>query len=252
MTKPDHLPAVRVLNMDGRSPLLIVCDHASNEVPPELNGLGLGAAERHQHIAFDIGARALAEILCWRCDAPLVAACWSRLVVDLNRYPDDASLIPAVSDGVTVPANLRVDAAERTRRLDAYFHPYHDELGRVLDEMIARHQEPNVFLVHTFTPFMNGTERPWHLGILYEEHRALSDAFIKALGPDPGFTLGRNEPYDASEPKGYTMFEQVVRRKLPYVCIEVRQDLLADAKGVSAWADRLQPALQRVIQANQS
>ncbi|MDB2626847.1 hypothetical protein N9Y64_05730 [Alphaproteobacteria bacterium] len=35
---------------------LIICDHASNFVPPELNALGLPPEELNRHIAYDIGA----------------------------------------------------------------------------------------------------------------------------------------------------------------------------------------------------
>src|SRR5688572_12478901 len=38
---------------------IILCDHASNAVPPELGDLGLPAAEFQRHIAYDIGAAAV-------------------------------------------------------------------------------------------------------------------------------------------------------------------------------------------------
>ncbi|MGL6181181.1 MAG: N-formylglutamate amidohydrolase, partial [Aestuariivirga sp.] len=41
------------------SRLLILCDHASNALPPEYGDLGLPAEQFERHIAYDIGARAV-------------------------------------------------------------------------------------------------------------------------------------------------------------------------------------------------
>ena len=56
----------------ARSRILLLCDHATNIVPPEVNGgdLGLPAEEMGRHIAYDIGAA--------RGDAGARAACSTR------------------------------------------------------------------------------------------------------------------------------------------------------------------------------
>ena len=42
---PDH-DAVEVINGQGQGPWLLVCEHASNLIPSEFDGLGLDAAAR--------------------------------------------------------------------------------------------------------------------------------------------------------------------------------------------------------------
>ena len=50
-------------NPAGSAPLLLVCDHASNAVPDTFGTLGLDAAKLQDHVAWDIGALALARRL---------------------------------------------------------------------------------------------------------------------------------------------------------------------------------------------
>ena len=47
---------VTCCNPHGRSPFLLVGDHAGNAIPRALGTLGLAAADRNRHIAWDIGA----------------------------------------------------------------------------------------------------------------------------------------------------------------------------------------------------
>ncbi|MGO9422090.1 MAG: N-formylglutamate amidohydrolase, partial [Roseiarcus sp.] len=46
--------------------VLLVCDHASNALPPGYGTLGLPAAALERHIAYDIGAAALTRALARR------------------------------------------------------------------------------------------------------------------------------------------------------------------------------------------
>jgi predicted N-formylglutamate amidohydrolase len=60
----------RLVNEDGPAPMVIVCDHASNRVPAGYGDLGLPPAELARHIAWDIGAAAISEILARRTLRP--------------------------------------------------------------------------------------------------------------------------------------------------------------------------------------
>src|SRR5712671_674854 len=52
---PDEPQPVTVTNAGGRSPLVIVADHAGNYLPRRLGRLGLPQAELERHIAWDMG-----------------------------------------------------------------------------------------------------------------------------------------------------------------------------------------------------
>ena len=53
---PDEPPAYGVVNPDGGSPYVLLCEHASPRIPRRLGDLGLPEAERLRHIGWDIGA----------------------------------------------------------------------------------------------------------------------------------------------------------------------------------------------------
>ena len=97
---PGEPPPVEICNQAGAAPLLLTCDHASRAIPRALAKLGLADAVIARHIGWDIGAAAVTRRLAPLLDAPAVLAGYSRLVIDCNRPPEDASSIPVASDGV--------------------------------------------------------------------------------------------------------------------------------------------------------
>lgn len=227
--------------------MLLTCDHASNAIPRALDGLGLPPAARHQHIAWDIGAAAVTRLLAEALDAPALLTGYSRLVIDCNRDPDDATSIPAVSDGVAVPGNRDLAESARAARRAACFAPYHAAIAARLDALLAAGTPPALLSIHSFTPVMAGMARPWQIGILWDMDGRIPQPLLAALSTDPAISVGDNQPYSAREPAGYTMRHHAVRRGLPHVAIELRQDLIADEEGARAWAARLAGALRPIL-----
>ena len=83
-------PPVAVLNLHGRGPVVLICEHASRFIPDPFGALGLSPQDQIRHIAWDIGALGLASELSGLLDAPLVHATYSRLLLDLNRPLQEA------------------------------------------------------------------------------------------------------------------------------------------------------------------
>lgn len=243
---PDDPAAFEVVNPDGRAPLLLVCDHASNRIPRALGNLGLAPAELERHIAWDIGAAALTRALARRLDAPAMLAGYSRLVVDLNRPAEAPAAIPEASDGTAVPANRALSRDAREQRLAALFRPYHSALAETLARVSVRHPAPILVAVHSFTPRMNGSDRPWHIGILWNRDGRVARRLIAALGAEPGLVVGDNLPYSGRE-IAYTLNTHAGAVGLAHVGLEVRQDLVAGAAGVAAWENRLVSALAGLL-----
>ena len=112
---------------------MILCDHASNHIPPGLNGLGLDPPDLTRHIAWDIGAAGVARELSNLFDSPAILCCTSRLVIDCNRHPGAVDLIPEVSDGTAIPGNQNLTKQAKQSRIDRWFTPYHNEIETILD-----------------------------------------------------------------------------------------------------------------------
>ena len=110
-------PPARVLNAGGGAAFLIVCDHAGRQVPQSLGRLGAPEPAFERHIAWDIGAAGVSERLAASLDACAVLQSFSRLVIDCNRGPGAADLIPVESGrGRRSPATLASATAERHAR----------------------------------------------------------------------------------------------------------------------------------------
>jgi len=244
---PDDPPAWRGVNTDGRAPVLLVCDHASNRIPAALGTLGLPAQELKRHIAWDIGAAAVTEHLAMLLDAPALLSAYSRLVLDCNRHPGGVGSIPAVSDGIAVPGNADLSDTDAAVRQEALFTPYQAAITARLAAFFAAGRVPALVSIHSFTPAMNGRQRPWQVGILWDEDPRIAQPMLAALAAQPGITVGDNEPYSAREPHGYTTDVHGTQAGLPHVLIEIRQDLIADAAGQREWAERIAAALKPTL-----
>jgi predicted N-formylglutamate amidohydrolase len=229
---------VRVLNPGGRSPLLLVCDHAGRGVPRALGDLGVAAADWDRHIAWDIGAAGVCEKLAPLLDAVCVTQVYSRLVIDCNRPPGHPTSIPPVSDGTVIAANVGLCAADAKAREVAIFRPYHAAIAAELDRRAAMGEPAGVIAVHSFTPVFAGVARPWQAGVLHNRAPALGLALARLMAAE-GLLVGDNEPYQLGDDSDYTIPVHGERRGLPYVELEIRQDLIAGADGQAEWAERL-------------
>lgn len=248
MTAPEP-PSFRILNAEGAAPLVLICDHASRAVPPALGNLGLPDAELARHIGWDPGAAAVTERLAQTLDAPAVLAGVSRLVIDCNRRPDDPTLICEISDGTLVPGNRDLDAAERARRLETYFRPYHGAVAATLAAVQARHPQSALLSVHSFTPQLRAHEedRPWHVGVVWDADGRLALPLLEALRAEGDLIVGDNEPYSGRRHAGYSIFAHGQDQGRHHVMVEIRQDLIADAAGVADWAARLDRCFRHML-----
>jgi predicted N-formylglutamate amidohydrolase len=220
-----------IANAGGKAPVVIVCDHASNAVPPEIGDLGVGPRDMRRHIAWDIGAMAVARRLAEVFDAPAVLCGTSRLVIDCNRRLDDPSLIPAISDGTAVPGNQGLTATQRRHRIDAYFRTYHDACRRIVADRLARGDRPLFLSIHSMTDRINGSHRPWEISLSSNEERGATEPVLAALKRVPDLVVGDNQPYDMDPVADYSTPEHALAHGLDYLQVEFRQDRITKAEG---------------------
>ena len=248
MTNPflaaDEPPAYGVVNPDGASPYVLLCEHASPRIPRALGDLGLPLAERMRHIGWDIGAQALALGLSATLDAPLFITNYSRLVVDCNRPLGNPTLIPEISESTEVPGNRALNQAARQMRIDALFRPYHAAIARRLDSRQAAGLPTLVVGVHSFTSVYKGQSRPLHVGILFGQAEDFGRGIIAALASDPGLRVAANQPY-CIDSDDYTVPVHGDARGIPAALLEIRQDLISDEAGIAEWTERMTQALCR-------
>lgn len=238
-----HWPEpVEVLNERGSSGIVLVCEHASNYMPQEYGGLGLGPDDLGDHIAWDPGAAALTRELSRMLDATAFLGTYSRLLIDLNRPVHVETAMPKRSEATDIPGNQNIPLDEALNRVRRIFTPFHARIQAHLDERQLAGRRTMLISIHSFSPSFLGDARPWHAGVLFNRSAALGEGIAAALAADPALTVGRNEPYRIDPESDYCVLVHGEARGLPAVLIEVRNDQLATAAAVRAWAARLADA----------
>ncbi|MEJ0035745.1 MAG: N-formylglutamate amidohydrolase [Gammaproteobacteria bacterium] len=247
MTKQPESPqrsAVEILNEDGSSPVVLLCEHASNFIPPEYDGLGLSPEELGRHIAWDIGAAGVTRALSHLIDAPAFLGRYSRLLIDLNRPLTSPTSIVTRSESTDIPANAAVDAAERARRAALYFEPFHHAVERLLEQRRRARRPTLIVAIHSFTPTFHGEARPWEAGIIYDKGVAFAEATLERLRlQDNALNVGANVPYAVAPEDYYGLLVYGDYAANPALLVELRQDLLARPAEQQRWAHRLAAAL---------
>ena len=226
---------------DPASTMLLIADHASNRLPDGIN-LGVPSSVMDEHVALDIGVAPLAASLCAALGCPAILGGVSRLVIDLNREDDAPGLIPETSDGILVPGNAGLTSADRAARIDAYWRPYHDHIAETISETCPK----LLISLHSFTPRLatSNEARPWQIGILYNQDDRAARIALPLL-EQAGIVAGDNLPY-SGKVLNATMNRHGEANHIPYLGIEVRQDLISDADGVDLWSQRLAPVIRAV------
>ncbi len=148
----------------GKVPLLVSMPHTGTEIPPELRGdyteraLGVEDTDWHLQRLYDFLPALGASVITPR---------YSRYVIDLNRPPDDAPMYPGASNTELCPTHFfngdalykegrAPDLAERLRRREMYWQPYHAALAAELARLKSQHGFVLLWDAHSIR-----SEIPW-------------------------------------------------------------------------------------------
>ncbi|KQV28370.1 N-formylglutamate amidohydrolase [Rhizobium sp. Root1203] len=242
--------SVAVERPNGRSPLLVVCEHASRLLPERYGTLGLSMDALSSHIAWDPGALAVARGISDALDATLVYQRFSRLIYDCNRPPDAAGAMPEKSEVYDVPGNAHLSPEERHARTEALYIPFHDAIRALIRDRRARGQETVIATVHSFTPVYHGKSRAVEIGILHDEDSRLADRMLTVAATGaPLYKVERNEPYGPVDGVTHTLILHGLSNGFRNVMIEVRNDLISDEAGQGVMAGYLTGLLQQSLDA---
>lgn len=239
---PEQVVGLR--NATGDHHLVLVCEHASNWVPPAFRDLGLESTALESHAAWDPGAFGVAEHLSQRFNAPLVFGRVSRLVYDCNRPPEANDAILPITEAFPVPGNTDLTAEEQTERVDTVYLPFRHRL----EETVARAPADAVLVtVHSFTPVYYGQQRTTEIGILHGQDPRLALAMMKAADNYTGRIVRLNDPYGPQDGVSHTLDLHGSRNGLANVMIEIRNDLIQTPEQQAVIANELTGWLQQAI-----
>jgi predicted N-formylglutamate amidohydrolase len=223
-------------------PFLFTCEHATRLLP-EWDPEPTDAPLLEDHWGWDIGAADLTRALAGLTGSCAVLSRFSRLVCDPNRTPEEPSFIVEEIDGVALSFNRDVGPAERSRRRHCYFDPFHDAIDRTVRARVGLGSPVRLCSVHSFTPLYLGRSRPMEVGVLFDVHHELAWRLEGALA-EQGFESVLNAPYSGLDGLIYSAQRHGRTHDLPYLELEVRQDLIDSAEKAQAVAARLATALR--------
>ncbi|WP_239113268.1 N-formylglutamate amidohydrolase [Shimia biformata] len=232
---------VQVERAGAPSPVLFLCEHASNRFPNRFGTLGLTPDVMDSHVAWDPHALTITENLAARFDAPLVAGGVSRLLYDCNRAPEAPDAVPARSEVFDIPGNAGLSEAARNRRVEEIYDPFCD----AVDMTIAACQPQAIVTIHTFTPVYFGKPRDVEIGILHDTDARLADAMLsRGVG---SYVTRRNDPYGPQDGVTHSLKLHAQTRGLLNVMIEVRNDLTPDQNAMDRVCDALAQCLSQSL-----
>lgn len=239
---------VTVYNRDGAGRVVLLCEHASNYIPPQYQGLGLSTLDLQRHIAWDPGASATAQRLSQKLDAPLACATYSRLLLDLNRKLLASDSIVKHSENTPIPGNESLAANELFIRHSLYA-PYHKEVENLINSRRTALKEklPVVISIHSFTPVYLGAARPWHIGVLSQHDRRFADALLAILREDSNLCVGDNQPYAPQDGVYHSLEQHAESHGVLCAMLEIRNNLIANRRGQHEWSERLSLAIERAL-----
>jgi predicted N-formylglutamate amidohydrolase len=258
--------------IEGKCNLVIVVVHAGRHIPLDLHdsaGRPLGIADREdleRHIAVDVGIDGVARVLAQMTNAHALLATHSRLVADLNRFPDDDEAVAPEADGTEIPMNKTLTKDGRTRRLAEYHATAHRSIGDYLDKLRAAADEPFVIRLHSFArQLRENPGRPKSQDICVYNYPEFGrdpvfEKFLSVLrAQNPTLHVGNNEPFSARTPHAPTSeddqrsaspvsyFHVVQRANSRSLAVEICNDLLADSQARRKMAQVLARALSRAF-----
>ncbi len=226
--------AVEHIEGDYGARVVFTCEHAAAELPepwtwPEEDRWLVGT-----HWASDIGAAAFTRRVARQMNAPAVLSRFSRLLVDPNRPLDSDTLFRENAEGKTIALNASLLDAERRRRIDRFYKPYH----AAARAMVERSRGDTVFSIHTFTDNYEGDARVLELGVLFDDDEEPAYRLIRHLERS-GFHVLANEPWSGKQGLAYSPVMHAREFGRTALEIEARQDLIVQ----ETFAARLAEAL---------
>ncbi len=241
--------AFGVENPDGACPILFVSDHAGRAIPQHLGTLGLGEDELSRHIGYDIGIYGVTRELARALDATYIFQPYSRLVIDCNRKPRKPQSVPEISDGTVVPGNAGLTVDQIGAREDEILRPYQDRIKAELDLRLASHRPLVLFAMHSCTdrPRHDPRPRPWDISVIANSDWRIGNALVDVLKSKTKLCVGINEPYVVNMEMDYTIPVHAEGNQIPYVEIEIRQDLIGDESGQRQWASLLSDLFPKAV-----
>ena len=212
---------------------IISCEHAGNRVPEDYSSLFEGAGEiLNSHRGWDPGSLELAQILSEKTEAKLFSYPFTRLFIELNRSIGHPKLFSEFTRSLSKPDKQEI--------IEKFYRPHRDSIAEAIQKN-ASQSRPSVHIsVHTFTPVLEGKERNFEIGLLYDPKRNRERTVCQTWKSNlneilPDFRVRMNQPYKGASDGFTTSLRKIFDEKMYLgIELEVNQKLFFEsAKWIS-------------------
>ncbi len=142
--------------IEGSSPLIVSMPHNGELIPDDILTLMNDCASRKKDTDWKL--LELYDFL-QAMDVTVLAANYSRYVIDLNRSPDNKSLYPGQNVTELCPTSTfdceplykvaNPSDQEVQQRVLRYWQPYHSEISNQINRLKAKHQQVLLYEAHS-------------------------------------------------------------------------------------------------------
>ena len=144
-----------------------------------------------------------------------------------------------MSHGIRVPGNARVGPAEREKRLERHYKPYHTAIHHLLEEGWHR----VLVSVHTFSQELDSAKGDFDIGIRFNDYESLAEDFARRL-TDANFSVRMNEPLSGRSEIISSAQRHGTRHGIAYFEIVINQGLVSSRRAALTIGQRLTPVVQ--------
>ncbi len=231
-------------------PLVLSCEHATHEVPPEYRALFDGAESvLLSHAGWDPGAGEAALHFRDHFKCYLAMGEATRLLVELNRSLHHPQLWSTYSS--------QLSWVRKEKILGRYYHPYRERVRAAARELLDHHSRAVHLSVHSLTPHLNGQDRDFDLALLFDPARSEETQLCRLWADEirernPRLKLVENTPYKGTDDGLTTSLRQIFpASRYLGIEIEFNQALLSSPKSwqqlLRLTSGALAVALQQVL-----
>ncbi|MBI1386890.1 MAG: N-formylglutamate amidohydrolase [bacterium] len=219
--------------------LYLTCEHAGAEIPECCKeDLSAATAILRTHRGFDVGALNMAQAIEADFNAPLRYTLISRLVIDCNRSPHHPRLFSEFT------RFLPVD--DKNHLLEHYYASHRGVVEQEIRDRIERGERVFHLAVHTFTPILNGVERPTGIGLLYDPARPLEQDLCRRWKREcsdllPRIAIHCNRPYKGAS-DGFTTWLRTRFSQAVYLGVELEINQRHWSERAKSWGP-IKPAI---------
>ena len=231
-------PFKNIVATQERPKVVLLCEHASNNIPVPLIASPKDKPWLDTHWGIDIGIPEITDKLTSSLGLPAVLANFSRLVCDPNRPTDEPTFIKPDVEGHLLSFNQSISPEEIQRRIETYYEPYHNAVDAMIKNRLETDSDFLVLSLHSFTPEYMGEKRELEIGVLYDNYEKDAQFFFDAFDKR-NFKVQYNQPYSGVDEMIFSAHKHGTANGLTYLELEFRQDLIDTPHKAAAFGQML-------------